>query len=145
MPVTGRKPKPEGRKRNRVQPTYEWREVPDVPFEGGPPLPPRRPGGKPWPAFTKDWWADVSRMPHCVLWTETDWRFALETAVLAAQFHATCDLKAEAGLFRRERVLGMTVDARRDLRIRYVPVEAEEADEDASVTTMADYRVMLGG
>jgi hypothetical protein len=236
MPVTGRKPKPEGQKRNRVRPTYDWVEVPDEPFTGAPPLPrtpgkprgegkapaPARPLGQAglslwtatwkasrrvidadslqvlceqmdervalrlrvlrnndwrdraalrmidgqvmaglanldldghqanrpaqWPAETKRWWKAVSTMPHCALWAEADWQFAFDTAVIASAFHAG-DLRLAGELRAREKVLGTTADARRDLRIRYVSSDATDAESDAdraSVTAMADYRKMVG-
>jgi hypothetical protein len=97
--------------------------------------------GKPWPAATRKWWAAVSSMPHCVLWTETDWRYAIETAYAHAEFVAEVDWKAEAALFRREKLLGLTLDARRDLRIRYI----EPDHDDAPVVTLVDYKAMLDG
>jgi hypothetical protein len=119
MPVTGRKPKPDGQKRNRHAPTHEWVEVVDRPFDGRvPKLPPRKGG---WPAATKRWWATVSRMPHCTLWSDADWQFALDTALIAAAFHEG-DVRTATELRQREKILGTTVDARRDLRIRYVDV-----------------------
>ncbi len=53
MPVAGRKPKPQGQARNRSQPTHEWTEVEDVPFEGGPELPDLRTNGRLWPPRTR--------------------------------------------------------------------------------------------
>ena len=50
VPVAGRKPKPEGQARNRNQPTHDWTEVVDQPFEGGPKLPKTQPNGMPWAA-----------------------------------------------------------------------------------------------
>jgi hypothetical protein len=143
MPVRGQKPKPDHLKRNRM-PVLEWNVVPDVPFVGAPKLPVRRKGEGRWPVRTLRWWAAVASMPHCSLWRASDWEFALDTAAVAATFHATGSLQAEAALFRREKILGTTVDARRDLRIRYVPV-AVEVEVDASVTTMADYRALVDG
>lgn len=140
MGVTGRKPKPDGQKRNRHQPVYDWVEVPDRPFKGRP-LPARQPGGAAWPPWTKQWWAAISKMPHCVLWGETDWRYALDTAVVAARFHAG-DMRAAAELRNREKLLGNTFDARRDLRIRYVDPNCRE--EPAGVTSLDDYRAALG-
>lgn len=143
MPITGRKPKPEGQKRNRVKPTHDWTEVLDQPFTGGPKLPRQRPDGKAWPRRTKDWWQTVSTMPHCSLWTDSDWSFALDTAFMAAQYHEG-DIKGIAAAFlAREKVMGTTMDFRRDLRIRYVQEESEQ--EDGSVTAIADYRAMVGG
>lgn len=125
MPVAGRKPKPDGMSVHRNRPTHDWTEVEDVAFEGGPPLPDHRPGGKPWPIWTRAKWAVWRRMPHCVLWTEADWLYALDTLEIAARFHEnTARMNLAAELRNRERVLGTTVDYRRDLRIRYVKPKA---------------------
>lgn len=140
MPVSGAKPKPDGQARHRVKPTHEWNDVPDVPYAGGPNLP-RREGG--WPAATKRWWTVVSAMPHCVLWTDADWQFALDTA----EVHRRFSLGESGGteLRIREKLLGVTLDSRRDLRIRYVqaaegvPVDVGE-DGGASVVKLDDYR-----
>lgn len=76
-------------------------------------------------------------MPHCRLWTESDWEFALETAMVAdALFYGRTSAATE--LRQREKVLGTTVDSRRDLRIRYVE-SAGEVD-DAEVTRLDDFR-----
>lgn len=135
MPVAGRKPKPDGQKRNRMAPTHEWVEVLDVPFEGGPELP----EDQGWPAMTRRWWRAVSSMPHCALWTETDWGFAFDTALVAAKLHGG-DVRAATELRNREKVLGTTVDYRRDLRIRYVDSKPTAEEAAAGVTDLASYR-----
>lgn len=141
MPVPGRKAKPEGQTRHRNKPTFDWVEVPDRPFEGGPKLPRRESG---WPAQTKRWWQAVSSMPHCVLWTEADWSFAFDSALVAAAFHSG-DMRVAAELRNREKVLGTTVDFRRDLRIRYVDEVVAEREEVGDVTSLDAYRSALGG
>lgn len=138
MPVPGTKPKPDGQKRNRNKPTIDWIEVLDVPYAGKPPVAPK----SDWPAATKRWWRVVSRMPHCVTWTESDWQFALDTGLLAAAFHGG-NMGAANELRQREKILGTTGDARRDLRIRYVSADVEDNEDDATVTAIADYRAML--
>jgi hypothetical protein len=138
MPVTGRKPKPAGQALNRNKPVHDWTEVVDVPFEGAPKLPAKQPNGRTWSAWTKAWWVAVSTMPHCVLWSSGDWRFAIETALVAAEWHDG-RLGAATELRNREKVLGTTVDFRRDLRIRYVAPEPTSG-VDAEVTVLADYR-----
>lgn len=147
MPVTGRKPK--DNPRNHVPPVHDWTEVRDVPFAGGPKLPRLRPDGKPWPKRTKAWWLAVSTMPHCVLWRDSDWSFALDVAQLAAAFHEG-DMARGPELRQREALLGTTLDARRDLRIRYLPVVARaepptEEQEAAPVAKLDDYRDVYGG
>ncbi len=141
MPVAGRKPKPEGQRRHRVKPVHEWIEVQDAPFDNPFPLPSSQPSGLPWPAATKRWWQAVSMMPHCCLWGESDWQFAQDTAIVAAAFHKG-DLHNANELRQREKIMGTTVDARRDLRIRYVgPIPEEERE---GVTAIAEYRTRLG-
>lgn len=227
MAVPGAKPKPRDQIRHRVKSPIDWTDVPDAPYEHGPPLPrlaaprrrtravpePKRPLGAigrdcwdtlwpmsrhdvdeatllvlseqlderaalrvrvlrdniaaerhelrlldaqvlsalggwqmrheprtlaTWPPETRRWWAAVSTMPHAALWTGSDWQAAIDTAYLHARV-TLGGLRHLTELRVRERALGLTADARRDLRIRYV--DASPADEhDPTVTAMADYR-----
>jgi hypothetical protein len=146
MPVAGRKPKPEGQARNRNKPTHDWTEIPDEPYSGKrPSLPKRRtimtpfgPKDVPLQAMTKSWWESVSTMPHCTLWTPSDWSFAMTTAMVADA--AFCGgVGAATELRNREKVLGTTVDYRRDLRIKYVD-PAQENETPADVVALDDYR-----
>ena len=140
MPVAGRKPNPDGQRRNRTRPAHDWVEVENAPFEEGPRLPRLQPGLLPWPKATRLWWQAISRMPHCVLWTDSDWQFAQDTALVAAAFHIG-EAWAARELRQREKILGVTADARRDLRIRYVDGPPE--DERLGVAAIDDYRSRL--
>lgn len=162
MPVPGTKPT-DGPKRFRGAPQIEWTEVEDEPFTGPVPvkLPSTRtvdtrdgPTSVPVLAATKNWWKAVRRMPHCVLWSESDWHFALATALVAdTAFRGVTTAAAE--LRQREKILGTTMDARRDLRIRYVrPGEGDDAKEElespprkgrkgGTVTSLEDRRQRL--
>jgi len=142
------------RRTNKPTQGAEWLEVPDVPFAGGPDLPARgeesatsreRPLGTPalaWPETTVRWWDAVRTMPHAATWTPADW----QTAFAAAEAHARfvegwkgCASGAE--LRQREKQLGMTRDARRDLRILYVPPKPKgDADLPANVAVLDDFR-----
>lgn len=157
MAVAGAKPKEDRSQiRHRVPPAAgtEWREVPDV-EHNGPKLPTRARSAeyaddKPglgllcvdWPAETLAWWEDVRTMPHAALWTRAEWR----TAFAAAETHARfvegwkgCATGAE--LRQREKQLGMTYDARRDLRIKYVAAPKDEAGElPDNVAKLDDFR-----
>lgn len=137
--VTGRKPKPKGQAVNRNQPVHDWTEVANVPFRGGPKLPPRRANGRLWPPQARDVWKAWSTMPHCALWTKADWQFALVTIELVALVYDG-ETRWATELRNRERVLGTTMDFRRDLRIRYVDAPAKGSGSDAGVTNLADYR-----
>ena len=136
MPVTGRKPKPAGQAVTRHKPTHDWTEVVDQPYTEGPELPETKPNGDPWSSATRRWWDTVRSMPHCTLWSPSDWMFAEHTARLVAAFDAG-DYKQATEIRQREKKLGMTADDRRDLRIRYVPEAAPTAE---NVTRMDDYR-----
>jgi hypothetical protein len=149
MALPGTKPvedRSEVRRRNAAEPGTEWAEVPDVPFDGPPlgdrPVDSASSEGRPigvmataWPDATLRWWEAVRTMPHGKLWTRAEW----ETARGAAETHARfvegwrgCASGAE--LRQREKMLGMTRDARRDLRIRYVKAADPNAPLPANVT-----------
>lgn len=144
LPVTGRSPKPEGQAINRNKPVHDWVEVVNVPYDGErPALPKTRavmtqfgPKNYALKPMTKQWWVAVSTMPHCRLWTDSDWAFALATALVADA--AFCGgIGAATELRNREKVLGTTVDFRRALRIRYVDPPPVRLAEVASID---DYR-----
>jgi hypothetical protein len=77
-------------------------------------------------------------MPHCVLWSASDWDYAETTAGIAAEVHEG-NWRAATELRNREKTLGTTMDFRRDLRIRYVSVDQGDA-APSEVTHLADYR-----
>jgi hypothetical protein len=136
MAVQGRKPKEEGRRVNRTAPSHEWTEVEDRPFAKS-----RRPVKPPMgiPPATRAWWDRVTTLPHCVLWTQGDWQFALDTARVHAAF-VLGDYGRAPELRLREKQMGTTLDARRDLRIRYVePEKAERAPRKAAANPVADF------
>jgi hypothetical protein len=140
MATAGRKPNEGTPVRHRVKPVHEWAEIEDVPFATGPELPELE-LTLPWPSETREWWRDISAMPHCVLWEDSDWRFAVETARVVAAFHRGA-ITLAGEIRQREKVLGTTWEARRDLRIRYVPAGARDADS-AGVTAIEQYRDRL--
>ncbi len=147
MPMPGPNPKPNARRTNA--PVVEWTEVLDVPFADPPRLPRQRVGGKSWPTRTKAWWKAISTMPHCVRWSDGDWSFAIDTAMLAAEFHESGTSASAAELRQREKIMGTTMDARRALRIRYLQLEQPTADVDdgvapAPVAQLDDYRDLYG-
>lgn len=153
MGVPGTKPKADRSQVRHKNPTYDFTEVDNVPFEGAPALRDRATGGvsviavgaansPDWPSATLDWWADVSRMPHCKLWSEADWRFAMDTAEIHARTMEAWRGYTGAELRQREKLMGVYADARRDLRIKYVDPKPK-ADADATpagVARLDDYR-----
>lgn len=136
MAVVGAKPKPEGTTVTRSPQQHNWTEVQNVPYAG--PVPVSLPQGL--ERATREWWATVKRLPHAILWTDGDWRFALATVYVAERFfRGEGGVAMAAELRNREKILGLTLDARRDLRIRYVDPKPAQP-EGANVTRLADYR-----
>lgn len=153
MPAPGAKPKQDRSQVVHKNPTHEFVEVLDVPFADAPPLRPRATGGisvldvgaansSDWPDVTRGWWAAISTMPHCARWTPTDWQFAMDTAEIHARTMEAWKGYTGAELRQREKILGTTADARRDLRIKYVPhpVEPAAGDVPDNVTHLNAYR-----
>jgi hypothetical protein len=133
--IAGRKPKPPGQAVNRHA-TLEFHEVPNVPFTKPPKLPGRA-NGKPWSAQCLRKWRAWSRMPHCVLWDDADWEFAFDSMEVAATVLANAfDPRRAAELRNREKVMGTTLDFRRDIRVRYV----EPKTQMAKVVGIEDYQ-----
>lgn len=139
MAVAGRPPKLDGQKVNRVPLTQGWMEVSDVPYTGDKPALGRV------PKKTREWWERVSTMPHCVLWTDADWQYALDTAAIHAMFIKT-GWRGAGELRQRMQKMGCTLDDRRANRIRYVnplaglSVPEDEDDDDGGDTVgLADF------
>jgi hypothetical protein len=138
----------------------DYVDVPDLPYTGPgserdlPEIP-----GLPWYETTAAWWNVVRRMPHCRLWTEADWLFAIETAVLKNQIWGEIFGGAlPASLLSEERqrlaLLGMTLEHRRKLGIRYAdpslfpdeaPAEPEQAANVKDITKAPSRRARLAG
>jgi hypothetical protein len=138
----GRKPKEDrSQVRHRIA-VLDFDDYPDVPFDG-PKLPVRYRYADgvevraAWPKATLRWWEKIRRMPHTKDWSPTDWEHAFVTAELHARIAE--DKGSFTELRVRERKMGTTADARRDMRIRYVApsiaTQKEEADGPGAVAS----------
>lgn len=156
MVHAGRKPKEDrSQVRHRIA-VLDFDDIPDVPFDG-PKLPVRYrfvDGAETraaWPKATLRWWEKIRRMPHTKRWAATDWEYAFTTAELHARI--TEGRGSFVELRARERRMGTTEEARRDMRIRYVaPSIATQKEESAeveaagagTVTRIDDFRDLYG-
>lgn len=118
-------------------PTADWTDVPDVAYTGPSPELPKLPGRRKWNDLVFAWWEQVRTMPHCANWQPGDWMFALETALMKQIFwtdYSEGDMKTSSAteIRRREDQIGTTAEARRKLRIRYIPVREDVDGEDLS-------------
>lgn len=145
-------------------PSADWTEVADTPYLGPSPDLPRLSNRRKWTDIVVEWWETTRSMPHCVLWTPSDWQFAVETALMKDLFwrnYSDGDMKGTMAteIRRRESQLGTTAEALRQLRIRYVksgavdepaphrdPVVVEQTgqpDGIATVTPLDERRARL--
>lgn len=130
--VSGPAPKPADQRVSHREPAHGWIDIPDVPYRGKRPKLPDE-----IPVETLEWWISLTTMPHCALWTRSDWQYA----VMTASIHAAVvkgDLARAAELRIREMQMGVTLDSRRALRIRYV--EPRPEPEQVEVSPLTDLR-----
>lgn len=123
-------------RRNRAE-AKAWTEVPGEPYLEG--RSHTLPGGElVWCAQTRAWWDALRTMPHCRLWSESDWQFAATTALLHQQIWVG---EEDPGaklteLARRERYLGFTYEARAGMRIRYTEPDPAQPASLSAVTAI---------
>lgn len=117
-------------------------DVPNIPYTGPgsdrdlPDIP-----GLPWYPQVEAWWEVVRVMPHCILWSASDWLFSIETAqfkncAVGELYGGALPTTLVTEIRRREDMMGVTMEARRKLGIRYIDVEPAEAEmpaEDGNV------------
>lgn len=111
--MAGRGPAPkdpsEVRRRNAAPKTELV--VPDDELRG-----PELPEGIDWPDATLDWWETWRKSPQAQTFTDTDWSFLLDTAMLHMQFWDG-NYKAGSELRLRVAKFGATPEDRARLRI----------------------------
>lgn len=106
--------------------------VPDKPFDGDVPALPRSAHIGP---DVREWYDEISRLPHAGTWTRADW-FSIREICLMKQkmFDAFEDDDAKSSgisnlaseIRRREDALGITTIGRRRAGIEYVPIIENE-------------------
>lgn len=92
---------------------------------------PELPGGIEWSVVTLAWWETWRNSPQATTFTETDWDFLVDTALLHARFWAG-DEKVAAELRLRVAKFGATPEDRMRLRMQIGdPSKAEQARKPA--------------
>lgn len=99
-----------------------------------PPMPARMPGGSPWPAQTKRWWASWVKNPLTEDYRESDWLDLLDCLVIHGQFWSG-DTKVAGELRLRLARHGATREDRARLRIVFATAEQIEK-KTGTVNTM---------
>lgn len=85
-------------------------------------------GGR-WPARTLAWWATWGEAAQAELFTQTDWDFLIDTALVHAKAWKDGDHRALAELRMRVTKFGATADDR--ARLRYFAEKGEELPGEA--------------
>lgn len=112
-PAPGQGAKPDDQRRRRNAPASEQFEVitPDGKLHG-----PELPDTHEWPEATLAWWKTWRTSAMASKFTETDWSFLLDTAVLHAEFWLG-DRKLAAELRLRVAKFGGTLEDRARLKV----------------------------
>ena len=111
-----------------------------------PPLPPGFPyDGKrcKWPEITVDWWSHWTDSPLTSGFTQHDWDYLLDTAVLHAKHWLGLDAKAAGEMRQRLSRFGVTPEDR--ARLRIVLVDADNKEEEVRVANERNSKVSITG
>ena len=87
---------------------------------------PHIPQSRDWPAETRDWWVSWGIHPMTETFTESDWQFLLDTALIHAAVWGDGDLKQLPELRLRVAKYGVTPEDRARLRIQFADADAKD-------------------
>lgn len=122
--MAGRGPAPKSNKARRNAEPIPLRVIQSTPSER--PDLPELPEDMFWPKATTDWWNMLANHPLAHEFTELDWSYLMDTAMLHAAFwHG--DTKVASEIRLREAKYAFTPEDRARLRIQFAA--ADEADE----------------
>lgn len=122
----GPAPKPDGR-RSRRGGSADTRQV----FYAEPTEQPHLPQNRDWPGVTRDWWITWGDHPMSDTFTQSDWQFLLDTALLHAAVWGAGDLRLLPELRLRVAKYGVTPEDRARLRIQFAEADAKDKRRDA--------------
>jgi hypothetical protein len=122
MAGRGPAPKPDGERRRRNKPPTP----PTVVVGDGEVRGPELPAGYDWPAPTRGWWETWRSSPQATTFTDTDWGFLLDTALLHAELWAG-NAGAASELRLRVAKFGATPEDRARLRMSIEEPDATPA------------------
>lgn len=91
-----------------------------------------------WPAPTRDWWISWGIHPMAETFTESDWQFLLDTALLHAAVWGKGDLKQLPELRLRVAKYGVTPEDRARLRIQFADANAKDKPKRSDDVTPDD-------
>lgn len=92
-----------------------------------------------WPNQTQEWWRVWGESPLSANFTDSDWSFLLDTAILHAQLWSG-DSKVAGELRLRVAKFGATPEDRQRLRIKFAVPDGEEYEKPKSGSSSRDRR-----
>jgi hypothetical protein len=130
---------------------------PQTVLEFRPAVQPELPEGFPWPDRTRSWWRAWGESPQASLFSETDWEFLYDTALL----HATAWSSAERAVRSGEKIdtshhcelrlrvakFGATIEDRARLRITFATADEKDAQRTTPIRrpqSWGDLRALPG-
>ncbi len=128
-------PNPQARRRNKVAP-------PTVVAVDGKAYGPDLPETHEWPAATLAWWETWRTCAQASKFTETDWSFLIDTAVLHAEFWLG-NLSVAAELRLRAAKFGATPEDRARLKLQVGDPDAPPAPPRLRTKSSHDRRARL--
>lgn len=138
----GAPPKPAGQRRRRNADPFPQRRVEVDGEVRGPELPDE----VEWHPRTVAWWGTWRRSPQAQQFTDTDWDFLLDTALMHHTMWSKEKWEFAAELRLRAAKLGATVEDRLRLRLTIeTPGDAKLSDAGSSVADIASRRARLMG
>lgn len=132
----GAPPKPAGQRRRRNADPFPQRKVEADGEIRGPELP----EDVDWHPRTVAWWEIWRRCAQAQQFTETDWSFLLDTALMHHTMWSKEKWEFAAELRLRAAKLGATVEDRLRLRLTIETPDVVDADEASAVTSLSGYR-----
>lgn len=112
---------------------FDLPELEDDPETGNP---------RGWPRMTQRWWLTWRKSPQAQTFTDTDWDFLLETALIHRAF-SLGDTKQAAELRLRVAKFGATPEDRMRLRLQVAPPASEAKAPEPKRVQPADRKERL--
>lgn len=97
-----------------------------------------------WPKMTRDWWDMLAGHPLAQEFTDLDWAYLAETALIHAQFWKG-DVKLAGELRLREAKYGFTPEDRARLRMQFALATGAEAETATKVERAVTARERMRG
>jgi hypothetical protein len=146
--MAGRGPASSGERSRKRDADNLKAEFVDISADGelhGPELPDV--GEMGWHPQTIEWWNVWRRSAQASTFTETDWSFLLDTALLHSQMWTTGDAKLAAEIRLRAAKHGATLEDRMRLKISvHTPNDPQgQQNGNTTVSNIADRRKRLSG